>query len=152
MTILIIDNSIAFTGAFKCALNEAELLSGEHRFIFLLPKESTLVNILREKGIKVYTVPMLEIKRSPAALVSYPFALLRNAMHLHKIVRREKVDVVQVNDFYNMLGVALKMTGFKGKLLTYVRFLPSVMPSVLRNTWTKLGLKYSHKMIAVSDA
>lgn len=152
MNILIIDNSRAFTGAFKCALNEAELLSGKQRFIFVLPKHSALVKTLEEKGIKVYQLPTLEIKRSVPVLLLYPFMLLRNTIALRKIVRTEQVEIVQVNDFYNMLGVMLKAFGYKGRLLTYVRFLPSVMPGILRNLWIKFGLKYSDKMIAVSDA
>lgn len=152
MNILIIDNSIAFTGAFKCALNEAELLSGNHRFIFVLPKHSTLVKTLEEKGIKAHQLPMLEIKRSIPVLLLYPFMLLRNTIALRKIVKAEQVEIVQVNDFYNMLGVMLKAFGYKGRLLTYVRFLPSVMPGALRNLWIKFGLKYSDKMVAVSDA
>ncbi|MBW7912930.1 MAG: glycosyltransferase family 4 protein [Taibaiella sp.] len=152
MTILIIDNSTAFTGAFKCALNEAELLSGEHRFIFVLNKNSTLVQLLRDKGITVYTLPMVEIKRSISVLLLYPFALLRNTFTLLNIIGKEQVDAIQVNDFYNLLGATSKIFGFKGKLLTYVRFLPFVMPSPLRNLWVGLGLRYSHKVIAVSDA
>ncbi|HYD91989.1 MAG TPA: hypothetical protein VEA37_10945, partial [Flavobacterium sp.] len=152
MTILIIDNSTAFTGAFKCAVNEAELLSGDHRFVFVLNQSSTLDPLLREKGITVYKLPMVEIRRSIGVLLRYPFALLQNTRALLKIIRTENVDVVQVNDFYNMLGIMLKLSGFKEKLLTYVRFLPSVMPGILRNTWIKLGLKYSYKMIGVSDA
>lgn len=152
MNILIIDNSTAFTGAFKCALNEAELLSGEHRFVFVLNTNSSLVQVLRDKGITVYTIPMVEIKRSINILLLYPFALLRNTISLLKIIRQEQVDIVQVNDFYNMLGVMAKVFGFKGKLLTYVRFLPTVMPAALRSIWIKAGLKYSYRMIAVSDA
>lgn len=152
MTILIIDNSTAFTGAFKCALNEAELLSEEHRFVFVLNTNSSLVQLLRGKGITVYTLPMVEIKRSVGVLLLYPFALLRNTFSLLNIIRKEKVDIVQVNDFYNLLGAMSKIFGFKGKLLTYVRFLPSVMPSPLRKLWVGLGLRYSHRVIAVSDA
>ena len=152
MTILIIDNSTAFTGAFKCALNESELLSAEHKFIFVLSNNSTLVPLLREKGITVYTLPMVEIKRSIGVLLLYPFALLRNTISLLNIIRKEKVDIVQVNDFYNLLGAMSRIFGFKGKLLTYVRFLPSVMPGPLRKLWVSCGLRYSHRVIAVSDA
>lgn len=152
MTILIIDNSTAFTGAFKCALNEAELLSEEHRFVFVLNSNSSLVQLLRDKGITVYTLPMVEIKRSIGVLLLYPFALLRNTFSLLNIIRKEKVDIVQVNDFYNLLGAMSRILGFKGKLLTYVRFLPSVMPGPLRKLWIRCGLRYSHRVIAVSDA
>ncbi|MCB0697313.1 MAG: glycosyltransferase family 4 protein [Chitinophagaceae bacterium] len=152
MNILIIDNSIAFTGAFKCAVNEADLLSEEHKFIFVISDQSKLKKTLQDKGIKVYRLPMVEIKRSVPILLLYPIMLLRNAVALRSIVRHEKVDIVQVNDFYNMLGVMLKVMGYKGKLLTYVRFLPSVMPGIFRKIWIRYGLKYSHRMIAVSDA
>jgi glycosyltransferase involved in cell wall biosynthesis len=71
---------------------------------------------------------------------------------LRKIVSKEKVDIVQVNDFYNLLGAALKVTGYKGKLLTWVRFLPQAMPSALGKLWIAAAQKYAHKIVAVSDA
>lgn len=152
MNILIIDNSVAFTGAFKCALNEAEILSGEHNFTFVLPEKSSLKKTVADSGHRVYRIPILEIRRSFFVLLLYPFILLRNTFALQKIVKKENIDLVQVNDFYNMLGVMLRLFGFKGKLVTYVRFLPSVMPGPLRKIWTSLGIKYSTKIIAVSDA
>lgn len=152
MTILIIDNSIAFTGAFKCALNEAELLSDQHRFVFVLPQNSSLVTLLERKGYTVYTLPLLEIRRNISTLLKYPFVLMANTHRLKKIVQREKVQAIQVNDFYNLLGACAKLLGFKGRLYTYVRFLPSVMPGPLRKLWISAALKYSEKVIAVSDA
>jgi len=151
LNILIIDNSIDFTGAFKCALNEAEILSDEHRFVFLIPEGSGVQALLSERNYTVYTLPLKEIRKSVKVILQYPFYLVRNLVALKKIIRTEKIDVVQVNDFYNLLGAALKATGFPGKLLTYVRFLPSVMPSTLRKFWLSLAQKYSHKIIAVSN-
>lgn len=152
MNILIIDNSIAFTGALKCAVNEAEILSHKHRFIFVLNHHSNQVKALRDKGYTVYTLPLVEIKKSLAILLLYPIMLFRNSFNLKKIIKIEQIDTIQVNDFYNMLGVSSKLLGFKGKLFTYVRFLPSVMPGILRKYWIKLGLKHSDYIIAVSDA
>lgn len=152
MNILIIDNSIAFTGALKCAVNEAELLSDKHKFTFVLTHHSTQAKMLREKGFTVHLLPMIEIRKSVPMLLLYPIMLLRNTVALHRIVKEEHIDIVQVNDFYNLLGASLKRTGFQGKLLTYVRFLPSVMPGFLRKIWIKQAVKHSHKVIAVSDA
>lgn len=152
VNILIIDNSIAFTGAFKCALNEAEILSGQHKFIFALPAGSKVLRIAEEKGYKVYPIPFREISRSPKVILQYPFSLLRNLFTLRSIVKKEQIDVVQANDFYNLLGALLKLTGYKGKLLTYVRFLPSSLPAPLRSFWTKVAQRFSHRVIAVSDA
>ncbi|MBS1689230.1 MAG: glycosyltransferase [Bacteroidetes bacterium] len=152
MNVLIIDNSVAFTGAIKCALSEAELLSGSHTFTFVIPAKSTLRNQLQAKGYKVHTLPMVEIKRSIGALILYLPMLLINAIRLHRILSKEHIDVVQANDFYNMLGIMVKLSGFKGKLLTYVRFLPSTQPRKLRWIWVALAKRYADKIICVSDA
>lgn len=152
MNIVIVDNSVAMTGAFKCALNEAELLSARHRFIFVINTQSTLKPLLEEKGFTVYVLPMLEIRKSVSVLVRYPFALLFNSIKLFKILKAEKADVLQINDFYNLLGAGVVRLGFKGKLLTYVRFLPHVIPAPLRKLWIARAIKKSYKVIAVSDA
>ncbi len=150
MNILIVDSSIAFTGAFKCAVTEAELLSPNHTFTFVLPAKSTLKPYLEEKGFKVYMLPMVEISKSVKNLLLYLPMLFKNAMALKKIIKKEKTDVLQMNDFYNLLGMMLKRNGFKGKLITYVRFLPSSRPAPLRNLWTSYAQKYSDKVITVS--
>lgn len=152
MNILIIDNSIAFTGALKCAINEAELLSDNHKTVFVLHHQSSQVRTLREKGFKVHLLPMVEIKRSLSILLLYPIMLLRNTVALRRIIKEEQIDIVQVNDFYNLLGAMLKKTGFNGKLITYVRFLPNVMPSILCKLWVAQAVKHADKVVAVSDA
>ncbi|MBS1781644.1 MAG: glycosyltransferase family 4 protein [Bacteroidetes bacterium] len=152
MTILIIDNSVAFTGAFKCALNEALALKEDHRFVFVLPSGSPVVNLAKEKGFQVHTLPFREISKSVQALAIYPFALIKNTIALRKLVRKEQVELIQVNDFYNLLGAALRIFGYKNKLFTYVRFLPQTIPSPLRYIWLFAAQKYSDKIVAVSDA
>jgi L-malate glycosyltransferase len=152
VNILIIDNSIAFTGALKCALSQAELLSQEHSFSFVLPEESTAIATVTERGYHVHQLPLKEIRKSPKALAAYPFFLIKNLRRLRALVKRERIDAVQVNDFYNLLGALLKLSGYRGKLITYVRFLPSTIPPPLRKLWLSLALKYSDYIIAVSDA
>jgi glycosyltransferase involved in cell wall biosynthesis len=111
-----------------------------------------VVSLVKENGFTVYTLPLKEISRSKNALLQYPFFLLRNLIALRRIVNKEAIEVVQVNDFYNLLGAALKATGYKGKLLTWVRFLPRAMPSGLVKLWIAAARKYANKIIAVSDA
>jgi L-malate glycosyltransferase len=150
VNIIIVDNSIATTGALNCAVNEAELLSGKHRFVFVLPTQTTQQKKLEEKGFKVYTLPMVEVAKSASALLKYFPTLIRNTIAIKKILKKEKIDVFQANDFYNMLGVMSKFLGFKGKLITYVRFIPDVMPQSLRKIWISLAQKHSDKVIGVS--
>lgn len=150
--VLIIDNSVAFTGAFKAALQEAELLSGDARFIFVIPRNSKNISLIQQKGFLCYTMPMREINRSPLNLFLYLPSLFLNYFRLKKIVHREACTIVQVNDFYNLLGAMLKFFGYKGKLITYVRFLPAAVPAILRKIWVWAAHRYSYKVIAVSDA
>lgn len=151
MNILLIDNSVALTGAFKCALNEAILLSPEHRFIFIIPEKSTTNKYLEEKGIKYYRLNMLEIRKS-LSIIFYPIQLLINILRIKAILKKENIDVIQCNDFYNLLGAGAKILGYKGKLLTYVRFMPSAIPKLLRKLWSNAAQRFSHKVIAVSDS
>lgn len=152
MKIAIIDNSVAVTGAFKCALNEADVLSSKHSFIFIINTNSSLEPVISAKGYKTYRLPFVEIKKSAFTLLVYPFYLLINTIRLRRILKSEKIDILQVNDFYNLLGASAKLLGYKGKLITYVRFLPNTIPSALRKLWIYFANKYSHKVIAVSDA
>lgn len=151
-TFVIIENSVGYTGAFKAALQEAMLLQNEKRFVFVLPKESGLKDYLQEGGITFYTLPMREISRSPLNLLLYLPVLVKNSLRLKRILRKEKAEYLQVNDFYNLLGVMLRLFGYKGKLITYVRFLPSAVPGILRKIWVWAAQRYSYRVIAVSDA
>ncbi len=152
MNILIIDNSNGFTGAFKCALNEALLLKDAHRIVFVTPQNSTNIPLLKEKGFTVYPLPLKEISKSLKAVFQYPFYFIANLVRLKNIIAKEKIELVQVNDFYNLLGAGLKLSGAKIKLITYVRFLPASLPGSLRRLWTNAAQRYSDKVIAVSDA
>ena len=132
-------------------MNEAGILSGEHKFIFVVPDNSKVVPVLKKENVPFYTLPLREISRSLKTII-YPFFLAQNFLKLRKIIKQERIDIVQINDFYNLLGACLKATGYKGKLITYVRFLPSVMPALLRNFWINTAQRYSYKLVAVSDA
>ncbi|OSZ81881.1 hypothetical protein CAP35_01010 [Chitinophagaceae bacterium IBVUCB1] len=150
MNILIIDNSMAFTGAFKCALSEAMLLSNRHKFVFIIHPDSKVKSILEEHHITYHTIPLLEVRKS-LSLLLYPFVLLQNTYRTWIIVKRERIDVVQINDFYNLIGALLKLFGYKGKIITYVRFVPAAIPKPLRKIWTFFAQCFSYKVIAVSD-
>ena len=151
-TFVIIENSVGYTGAFKAALQEAMVLKNQKRFVFVLPEKNDLTDYLQVEGITCYTLPMREISRSPLNLLLYLPILLKNTLHLKRILRKEKAEYLQINDFYNLLGVMLKLLGYKGKLITYVRFLPSALPGLLRKLWVWAAQRYSYRVIAVSDA
>jgi glycosyltransferase involved in cell wall biosynthesis len=149
---LIIENSKAYTGAIKAAIKQALVLESNYRFVFVLPRNSDAVKYVSQQRFKFYQLPIREISRSPMNLLLYLPALLFNSFRLKKILRKEKASFLQVNDYYNLLGVMVRLLGFKGRLITYVRLLPSAMPGFLSRIWIMLAQRYSHSVIAVSDA
>lgn len=151
-TILLIDNSIAFTGAFKCALQQAEIMSPEYRYVFVLPSNSTNIELLREKGFEVYPLPMSEIRKNVISLINYIPKLLSNSLRLKKIIRDIRPSIVIMNDFYNLLGVLVKNKHSDFRLITYVRLLPEAVPAILRKLWVSSAIQKADIIIAVSDA
>ncbi len=151
-TIILIDNSIAVTGAFKCALQQAKLLREDFNYIFLLPRNSVATPFAQAEGFKVYEVDFREIRKNFFSLISYLPKLFSNTATVRSIIKKENVSIVVVNDFYNLIGAALKMRNVPIKLVTYIRLLPNRIPSPLRKLWVGAALKYSDLIIPVSDA
>lgn len=149
---LIIDNSVSYTGAIKCAINEAKLLSKNANVLFIIPRRSQIGQHIRDEGLQVFPLPLVEIRRSMLTAFLYLPCLITNAFRLQQIIRQHSIDIIQVNDFYNLLGVMIRLLGFKGKLITYVRLLPSSRPYLLRMLWVHLAQRFSDHVIAVSDA
>lgn len=150
--VILIDNSISFTGAFKCALQQARLMQDMARYVFVLPQGSHCAPLAKAEGFSVYTLPMQEVSKSIGGLLQYPFRLLSNAVQLQKIIQAEGAGIVVMNDFYNLLGVALKLTGAGFRLITYVRFLPHAVPAPLRRLWVGAAMRHAYSVVAVSNA
>jgi glycosyltransferase involved in cell wall biosynthesis len=151
-TVVIIDNSFGYTGAIKSALNQADLLSRKFRFVFVVPEKSSIISHILSSGYICYQLPMREINRSFLNILLYLPVLSVNTIRLRWILSKEKADYLQVNDFYNILGVTSKLSGYSGKLITCVRLIPSSMPRKLSRAWVLLAQWFSFKVIAVSDA
>ena len=150
--ILIIDNSIDTTGAFKAIYHFAKYARNDFEFIFLLSNGSKLIKFVRKNGFEAEGLPFIEIGKSLKKILLYLPFLLINSWRLVKLTRKYEVDLVHVNDFYNLVGVTGKVLGGEYKLLTHVRFMPDRFPSVLVKLWYRLGLRYSYSLVCVSHA
>src|SRR5687767_5565353 len=85
-TVLLVENSISFTGAFKCALQQARIMSAEYRYVFVLPLNSNLVEAVRAEGFAVYQLPQVEIRKKVKNLLMYLPKLFSNAKKLQRII------------------------------------------------------------------
>lgn len=150
--ILIIENSIAITGALKSIIRSSDVLKADYTFVFLLPANSSATAYVRELGFEAYELSMKEIRKNILSLIIYVPMLFYNSIKLFQIIRRLNIDLVTVNDFYNLLPTVYKIAGGKVPYVCYVRFLPSKFPRPLVKFWCALHRRYAHATIAVSEA
>lgn len=151
-TVAIVDNATDVTGAIKAILSFAEYSKDEFSFIFILPSASLASNHIAAKGFKVVEIPFLELSRNWMKMFLYLPNLIINGIRLKKVIKQFQVDLVHVNDFYNMAPIVGKVLAGGFKLITHVRFMPDRFPAQLMKIWVSLSLRYGESIICVSDS
>jgi glycosyltransferase involved in cell wall biosynthesis len=150
--ILIIENSIAITGALKAILKSAQELQSYFDFFFIIPKDSQIKSNIENAGFAVEQLSMIEINKRVLSLLLYLPQLFINAIRLKQTVRRLKIDLIHANDLYNLIPPAATCMGMRVPYITHVRFLPNRFPKTLFSLWMKIHVKFARKIIAVSQA
>jgi glycosyltransferase involved in cell wall biosynthesis len=150
--ILIIDNSIAVTGALQSIVRSSNYLRDQYNFVFILPVGSSGNNLVKASGFEVYYLPMKEIRKNIVSLIVYIPFLFYNTFKLLRLVRILKVNSIVANDFYNLIPALYKALGGKVTYTCYVRFLPSKFPQYLVKIWCALHEKYASSIVSVSEA
>ena len=150
--LLFVENSLHITGAFVAALEMEDTLCKNYDIEFVLPSKSTLRSAVEANEIVCHSLPMSELGRSWRRLLLYVPVLMLNTVRLRRLLSRRNIDVLIVNDYYNLLGVMVKLIGWRGCLLTIVRLMPQNQHRVLNRVWTELAVRFSHKVLAVSRA
>lgn len=151
--ILIVDNSVDVTGALKSITRTAQDLKDVFEFVFVLPKNTKGRTWVEDKGFStIHELPLKEINKTITRLITYLPFLFGNAVQLGRIIKKEKVSMLHVNDIYNLLPVALRLLGSKIPYVCHIRFLPDRFPPWLFNFWLNLHLRYAEKIIVVSQS
>jgi glycosyltransferase involved in cell wall biosynthesis len=150
LRILLVDNSLHLTGAFVSAINMAVVLRSDFDVEIVLPTASLLKRDAEALGIVCHDLPMSEIGRSLGRLVKYLPLLAFNAIRLRNLLDRRGIHVLVMNDYYNLLGVLVRGWGWRGRLITYVRLMPSKQFPLLNQVWLGCGLWASDRVVAVS--
>lgn len=151
MNILIIDNSIGRTGALNAILETIEPLRSRHTFFFAVPEGGMTASILRESGYITYELPFIEISRNMRSNLRYPFRLVANARRVRKLAVQHQIDIIQVNDLYNLAGIVCKCMK-RVKVITHVRRMPESFPLKLYKFWVWIHRRYADKIVPVSAA
>lgn len=150
--VAIIENSIDVTGALNAIIAFAEYAQKDFYFFFILPSRSKAVELLKQKGFKVIEFPFLELNKSWKSFFLYLPLLVKNGLRLKQFVEKNNIQIVHVNDFYNMSGVMAKFLGGSFLLFTHIRFMPNRFPAPLVKCWIQLNLRYAIELICVSQA
>ncbi len=150
--ILIIENSIDVTGALRAILGSSSYLRNDFDFVFIIPTKSKVKKLIERAGFAVYELPLKEIRKKISSLFLYLPYLIFNVFRLKKIINAERIDLVVNNDCYNLLPPFYRLLGGQIPYISFVRFIPARFPKTLVNFWTKAHLRFSNKLIPVSEA
>ena len=122
--IFVIDASLDITGALVAALREAALLLDDADFVLVLPRNSRVPDSALGEFADVLRVPMPQLRKSAASLAGFVPGLIASSIRIRRELRRRGCERVQINDFYLLHGAALRLLGFRGRIVTWVRFDP----------------------------
>lgn len=125
--------------------------SGDVAFTVIAPTGSSAWESPECRNATIHYLPLRELSRRAGDVLWYLPTLLANAVRVKNIARRESVEVLHVNDFYNLVGVVSRLFGFRGKLVVHVRFMPDRFP-LLGRIWTRLQLAAGADIVCVSEA
>lgn len=149
--IYILDASVAITGAFVAARNTARALKGLASVVLVLPTNHAIAaeELTDFYSVETISVPALS-KNIPALLRYVPQACL-GAWRLRRLMARDGASRLMVNDFYLMHSVLLRMLGFRGTIVTWVRCEPSRFAGPLASPMLWLMARASNHVVAVSN-
>lgn len=150
--ILIIDNSVAVTGALKAVTQSATALNKVFSFLFIIPKANSVKNFIDKIGLKCIEWRMIELRKSLLSLVFYVPFLIINALRLKTFVKVNRIDLIHVNDLYNLLPALAAILGNKIPYVCHIRIMPEGFPAILFSFWLKLNLRYAERVIVVSES
>lgn len=146
--ILIIDNSPGWTGAIKSILNSVRSMDVD--YVFGIPKNSQLVPYFKSNGIKFIEISFLELRKHWSVIFYLP-VLLYNSVRISKFCRKNKIQIIHVNDLYNMTGIDAKLFSHSLRLIYHVRLLPGSYISFFYKLWVKLVARFADEIITVSE-
>lgn len=149
--ILIIDNSLYLTGALKSILTVTRELSNQFEFQYCIPAVSKAGEYITQQNHKVHRIDFMELSKSLRSLL-YPFKLHSNSKRILQILKKEKIDIIHVNDIYNQTGCYIKKHHPAIRLIHHVRLLKESYIKLLYPFFAKQVKKYADSIICVSEA
>jgi L-malate glycosyltransferase len=149
--ILIIENSTGVTGAFKSIISLTQHLTDQFEFHFAIPTKSPVRAELSKYRTPFIELPFSEIRKHWSVVFYFPLLLI-NTVKLQRYCRAHGIQLIHVNDLYNMAGAMMRMLNSRIRLVYHVRLLRSSYAGIFYRLWVKLIGKSADQILVVSKA
>jgi glycosyltransferase involved in cell wall biosynthesis len=146
----LVDASVAVTGAFVAARNAARTLKTSARIVLVLPDHSTIAAAELTDFWRVDYVPMVSLSKKLSAMLRYLPALLIGAWCIHHRMKADGATRLWLNDFYLMHGSVLRLLGYRGHIISWVRCDPVRFAGPLTRPMLALCKRSANRVVAVS--
>ena len=148
-TLVIVDGSVAVTGALVAAAQQASLLATEVQTVLVLPRGHRVEPRRIGDFAEVIALPIVPLRKSAGSVVAYLPALVTGSVQLRREMRRLGCERLQLNDFYLLHGAMLRLMGFRGRIVTFVRIDPTRF-GLAGRIWLAAARWASTELVAVS--
>ena len=148
--LVIVDGSVAVTGALVSAARQAALLADEVRTVLVLPRGHRVPSQRLTAFVEVIEIPIVPLRKQARSLIAYSPALVAGSLRLRRVLKRVGASRVQINDFYLLHGTILRLMGYSGRIVTFVRIDPLRFGAAGR-FWLAAARRSSVALLAVSQ-
>lgn len=149
--IYVLDASVDVTGGLIAVKREVALLRDEARFVIVLPEDTRVPAAALREFEHVLRIPVVPIRKSLRSVLVYGPALLAAGRRLARAMRADGCERLQVNDFYLMEGAVARLFGYRGRIVTWVRFDPARFGRALSGLLLRAVQRSSDAVVGVSS-
>lgn len=146
---MIVDAAPAMTGSLMAARREAAALSDRSRFQLVVPATCSVPDKQLPEFERVHRIDLPTLGRSAGKLIRFGPALMRCGARLAALLREEGCSRLQMNDFILAQGAAVRLFGYRGRIVTWVRMDPS-RESLAYGLLLRLAHFASNELVSVS--
>lgn len=147
--LFIVDGAIDATGALISAARQAELLQDSVDTYLVLPSGHAVPSTMVAGFAGTLSLPIIGLRKSLRSFLLYLPALIISAAGLNRAMRSRRCQLLQLNDFNLPLGAILRLLGYRGRIVTWVRIDPKRY-GVIGRIWLTLARWSSDELVVVS--
>lgn len=147
--LFIVDSALDVTGGFMAASRQAALTGDLLRATLVLPNDHRLPASAQTAFAETIRLPIVSLRKSIGAVVGYLPSVIISGVRLRIAMHRGSCNLLQLNDFHLMHGAIVRLLGYRGRIVTWVRIDPKRY-GVIGRIWLALARWSSDELVSVS--